>query len=306
MKAKHILLITLLFFSSCIWRGLGGFVNAQNIGINTSGASPDASAMLDIVATDKGLLLPRVALTITTSASPVTSPATGLLVYNSATINDVTPGFYYWDGTKWVRFTTGTSTSTSGFTHFQVFDANATFTVPAGITQVMIEAWGAGGGGGYSDNSNPKPGGGGGGYGKIVANVAPGDVLTVTVGTAGTGGAFAPSDGTSGGTSKVVNPASQTLITANGGGGSAAGGTGGTATSFGTTSVVPYSMTYIGGDSYYSNLSGGSAAGANAAGGGGQGASRFGTSAGKAPGGGGKAGNSGATDGGKGRVIIWW
>jgi len=48
-------------------------------------------------------LIPRIALTQTTSPSPVTSPAQSLLVYNTATINDVTPGYYYWDGSKWVR-----------------------------------------------------------------------------------------------------------------------------------------------------------------------------------------------------------
>jgi hypothetical protein len=81
---------------------------AQNVGINGSGTAPAASAMLDIVATDKGLLVPRVALTSLTAAGPVTSPATSLLVYNTATAgaspNNVIPGFYYWDGTKWVSF----------------------------------------------------------------------------------------------------------------------------------------------------------------------------------------------------------
>src|SRR5690606_7138919 len=53
--------------------------------------------------TDKGLLIPRVALTNTSLASPITSPATSLLVYNTATTGDVTPGYYYWNGSKWMR-----------------------------------------------------------------------------------------------------------------------------------------------------------------------------------------------------------
>jgi hypothetical protein len=32
---------------------------AQNVGINATGAAPDASAMLDVSATDRGLLVPR-------------------------------------------------------------------------------------------------------------------------------------------------------------------------------------------------------------------------------------------------------
>ncbi|PKP47584.1 MAG: hypothetical protein CVT95_05490 [Bacteroidetes bacterium HGW-Bacteroidetes-12] len=83
-------------------------LNAQNIGINQNGAIPDASALLDINAAptnDKGLLIPRIALTQTSSNAPIgVGIANSLLVYNTATINDVTPGYYYWDGTKWVKF----------------------------------------------------------------------------------------------------------------------------------------------------------------------------------------------------------
>ena len=83
---------------------------AQNVGINSSGAAPNTSAMLDIVATDKGLLVPRFALSDITVAAPVTSPAVSLIVYNTFTSalatasNNVVPGFYYWDGSKWVAF----------------------------------------------------------------------------------------------------------------------------------------------------------------------------------------------------------
>jgi hypothetical protein len=72
---------------------------AQNVGINATGAAPNASAILDVEATDKGFLIPRVALTQTSSNAPIgASIITSLLVYNTATINDVTPGFYYWNG----------------------------------------------------------------------------------------------------------------------------------------------------------------------------------------------------------------
>jgi hypothetical protein len=71
----------------------------QNVGIGTS--SPNA--LLDVSATNNGILVPRVALTGTGSASPLTSPATSTLVYNTATVSNVTPGFYYWNGSAWVR-----------------------------------------------------------------------------------------------------------------------------------------------------------------------------------------------------------
>lgn len=76
-------------------------------GIGTT--TPDASAKLDVTSTNKGFLPPRIALTALNSASPVTNPATGLLIFNTETIgsipNQVTPGYYYWDGvnSKWVQ-----------------------------------------------------------------------------------------------------------------------------------------------------------------------------------------------------------
>lgn len=82
---------------------------AQNVGINDNNSSPNTSAMLDVYSTTTGMLIPRVALTSTSSASPITSPATSLLVYNTATVSDVIPGYYYWDSSKWVRLqATGT------------------------------------------------------------------------------------------------------------------------------------------------------------------------------------------------------
>lgn len=79
---------------------------AQNVGINSTGAAPAASAMLDVASTNKGLLIPNVALTALNAAGPITAPATSLLVYNTATAgvspNNVVPGYYYWDGAKWV------------------------------------------------------------------------------------------------------------------------------------------------------------------------------------------------------------
>ncbi len=92
-------------------------MNAQNnVGIGTN--TPAASAKLDINASDKGMMIPQVALTATNAASPITSPATSLMVYNTATAgtapNNVTPGYYYNAGTpaspNWVRLTTNKST----------------------------------------------------------------------------------------------------------------------------------------------------------------------------------------------------
>lgn len=92
-------------------------VTAQNIGINATGSTPNASAMLDVESTNTGLLIPRVALTATNAASPVTAPATSLLVYNTASAgiapNNVVPGFYYWSGSAWIPFLTSSAAANS-------------------------------------------------------------------------------------------------------------------------------------------------------------------------------------------------
>jgi len=76
----------------------------QGVAINTTGANPDSSAILDISSSNQGLLIPRVQLIQTTSPFPITTtPLTSLLVYNIAPSMDVVEGFYYWDGTKWVQ-----------------------------------------------------------------------------------------------------------------------------------------------------------------------------------------------------------
>jgi len=50
---------------------------------------------LDITSNDDGLLIPRVALSSTLVVLPVITGTESELVYNTATVGDVTPGFYY-------------------------------------------------------------------------------------------------------------------------------------------------------------------------------------------------------------------
>lgn len=74
--------------------GVTHFANAQ-VGIGT--ATPADAAQLEISAINKGILIPRVELRNTTTFGPVTgTEVESLLVYNTETIADVTPGFYYW------------------------------------------------------------------------------------------------------------------------------------------------------------------------------------------------------------------
>lgn len=94
-------------------------LHSQNVAINTTGAAPNISAGLDIDYSDKGLLVPRVALSATNNNSPIgASIATSLLIYNTATASSgttaVTPGYYYWDGSLWQRLQNTTAWQING------------------------------------------------------------------------------------------------------------------------------------------------------------------------------------------------
>ena len=86
---------------------------AGNVGIGTT--TPNASSLLDVNSNTRGILIPQISLTATNAATPITSPATSLLVYNTATAgttpNNVVPGYYYNSNTPaapiWKRFATG-------------------------------------------------------------------------------------------------------------------------------------------------------------------------------------------------------
>jgi hypothetical protein len=75
---------------------------SQNVSISAKDTLPNAAAGLDVYFSNKGLLIPRVALTGTANFAPLSAHVAGMIVYNTATVLDVKPGFYYDDGTKWI------------------------------------------------------------------------------------------------------------------------------------------------------------------------------------------------------------
>ena len=106
----------------CLWRLIfiiSSVVNSTHgqaqVGIGTNGVE-NHSAKLEVKSSTQGFLPPRVNLTGTADVSTIASPATGLLVYNLATANTgaaaVSPGYYYYDGTKWQRVVSPDGTET--------------------------------------------------------------------------------------------------------------------------------------------------------------------------------------------------
>lgn len=97
MGFKSIITIAFLICSNLI---------IAQTGIGTT--TPNASAKLDVYATNKGFLPPRVTLTSATDATTIASPAEGLLVYNVGSVG-LQAGYYYWNGANWATIATATS-----------------------------------------------------------------------------------------------------------------------------------------------------------------------------------------------------
>ena len=75
------------------------------IAINTDNSPPDASAILDVKSTDKGILIPRMTTAQRTNISAGNS-ANGLLVYDTTT-----KSFWYYNGLIWSELTKGIPTA---------------------------------------------------------------------------------------------------------------------------------------------------------------------------------------------------
>jgi hypothetical protein len=89
-------------------------IHAQ-VGISSTSVMPNASAMLDISATNKGVLITRVSLSSTADVTTIPSPAISLLVYNTnAAMAGGGVGFYYWNGAIWTKLNDGQTQSQNG------------------------------------------------------------------------------------------------------------------------------------------------------------------------------------------------
>lgn len=181
-----------------------------------------------------------------------TNPLAKLDVQGSVKIVDGTEG----DGKVLTSDSTGAASWQAlaiggGFSNMQVFSSPGTtnFTVPAGVTKLLIEVRGGGGGGGKGNAGGGAvgQGGSGGGYGMGIFAVTPGSVHAVTVGAGGLGASGGTCTvGGSGGSSSVG-----ALISATGGGGG--GGCGSSSTP--GSSTAPLRMTGEKGRQYFNSPS---------------------------------------------------
>ena len=93
-------------------------MQAQNVGINTTGTNPSINAILDLNsgnANNLGFIVPSVSLSaLGTFNPPIANAATagdvGMLVYNTNAAVGSGVGYYYWNGAAWVS-TSGAATA---------------------------------------------------------------------------------------------------------------------------------------------------------------------------------------------------
>jgi|Laugresp1bdmlbsn_1035097.scaffolds.fasta_scaffold01368_2 hypothetical protein len=82
---------------------LSGIITSAQVKIGDNVTTLNANSVLELESANKGVLFPRVALTSTTSFSPLAAHVVAMVVYNTATTSDVTPGLYTNNGTIWVK-----------------------------------------------------------------------------------------------------------------------------------------------------------------------------------------------------------
>lgn len=110
----------------------------MKIGDNARTLNPDA--ILEMESSSRGFLLPRVSLRSTTMPDPLRAFTAGMMVYNIASINNVSPGIYVCDGTKWIKANEPASNadSASGQNVFWSLRGNAAVTASQFLGTVNV------------------------------------------------------------------------------------------------------------------------------------------------------------------------
>ena len=138
--------------STTTWQDDINIHASGSVGIDNT--APNPSSSLDLGANNKGILINRVALNSTTDVSSMAAtPAVGLLIFNTSNTNDVTQGFYYYNGSRWVRSGQNSFSveynqnneviaSSSNTTYVNLPGLNRSFVAPyTGTYQIIVSAY---------------------------------------------------------------------------------------------------------------------------------------------------------------------
>ncbi|MBO2012484.1 tail fiber domain-containing protein [Hymenobacter negativus] len=117
--------------------GLHQAAQAQTGGVGIGTATPNASALLDLTSSTKGLLAPRMTAA---QRAAIQTPAPGLLVFQT---DGSQPGFWYYSGTAWaVLGATGNGDNLGNHTATQPLNLNGNLLVGGGTKGLLVNAGG--------------------------------------------------------------------------------------------------------------------------------------------------------------------
>lgn len=125
-----------LFIFSLLY--LPSFLNILSPNNNWSGSvnAQIPNAVFDANDDHKGILIPRVSLLSTTDIVTVPLPGISLLLYNTSTVgvapNNLTTGFYFWNGLKWQPLGGANSFSQTFVEYYALMPSNNVATIAAG------------------------------------------------------------------------------------------------------------------------------------------------------------------------------
>jgi hypothetical protein len=102
-------------------------IRTLKVSDGTVNQTQNPNALIDMQSTNKGLLLPRVTLTGTDDATTIGTHTEGMVVYNTVSAGSggtaVSPGYYYNDGTQWVKIGSGGGAEVDGIIGNEVLNA---------------------------------------------------------------------------------------------------------------------------------------------------------------------------------------
>src|SRR5690554_6091498 len=114
---------------------ISGNVMFGQVGIGTD--LPNESTQLEIVSSNRGILIPQVPLTDITDRTTITAGnIPSLMVYNTSSNATMEPGYYYWFQNRWRRMIS--DTDVAGFSDALVDNGDGTFTHTAVDGTVLI------------------------------------------------------------------------------------------------------------------------------------------------------------------------
>jgi hypothetical protein len=123
-----------LFLTACLLGVFAFSVNAQSVGINSTGDAPNSSAILDVSSTTKGFLPPRMT---TAERDLIVSPVAGLTIFNTTKLCNET-----YNGTMWVTNAHYIGESYGGGIVFYVYDNGQHGLIAATADQSSGMFWG--------------------------------------------------------------------------------------------------------------------------------------------------------------------